>query len=210
MACAAIAASAGTGAAPALSGNVHARQLRRVSKREEARRYPRCGHQRIRDPARLLRLGCPGRSDARGNGRDGVGVQAPSARRRGRAQGSSATEDRRIRRFAVRRAANGRATGRSGQVRSARRRARHLRRPQLHPLGAAPDEAGLCQRARTLRARARVAALRIGVRFLRADGYRRRSLLPDRRNARVGARSRSRSTSSSAIRPGRTSRRSMR
>ena len=68
-----------------------------------------------------------------------------------------------------------------------RRRGRHLRRPQLHPVGAPPDAEGLRRRPRPLRARARAAAPRVGLRPLRADGHRRRPVFPDPRRHGVGA-----------------------
>ena len=57
------------------------------------------------------------------------------------------------------------------------RRGRHLRRPQLHPVGAASHAGGFRRRAHALRARARAAAQRLGLRVLRADGQRGRPLL---------------------------------
>ena len=87
----------------------HAHQLRRLSERQEARRHPGRRHQRLRDATRVLRLGCAVRSDARGDRRDGRGIRPASARDRGRAQGPSATEDRGIRRLAVRRPAHDRS-----------------------------------------------------------------------------------------------------
>ena len=68
------------------------------------------------------------------------------------------------------------------------RRARRVRRPELRALGAQPDAGRFPRRARARRARAAPAQARPGVRLLRADGRRRRPLLPDHRRARDRAR----------------------
>ena len=104
----------------------------------QARRHPGRGHQRVREPAGLLRLGRAVRAVARRARPDGGGVRAAPARRRGRAQGPPAARRSRSTSdslFAV--AAHGRAGARRRRRAAARRRGRDLRRPQLHALGAA-------------------------------------------------------------------------
>ena len=184
----------------------HAHQLCRLPERPQARRYPDRGHQRVREPARLLRLGRDVRAHAGRTRRNGRGVRPARAGRRRCATRPPAAEDRGIRRFAVR----GAAYRRAGEDARRRRgapvgRGRHLRRPQLRPLGAPAHADGLRRRARARRARARIAAARLGLRVLRADGQRGRPLLSRSSTAWKPSSRRSRSRSSCATRRARTS-----
>ena len=92
---------------------------------------------------------------------------------------------------------------------TADRRSRDLRRAAVHRLGAPRRAARLHRGAPALRAGAGAAAARARLRALRADGHRRRSLLPGARRAHRGDRRASRSGSSPARPRARRSRRSI-
>ena len=169
-------------------GTVHADQLRRLPEREEARRHSGRRHQRLRDAARVLRLGRAVRADDGRDRRDGGGIRSPSARRRGRAQ--AATSGRR---------------SRNTTTRCSSCCTRSSRRPTASDTELIGGEVDifvgsnyiLSVRHRTKKGFGNVRArterepellqIRRGLRALRADGHRRRPVLSDPRRHGVGA-----------------------
>ena len=188
----------------------HAGQLRRLRGRSQARRHPGRGHQRIREPPGLLRLGRAVRAHAEAELDEMArGVRPARARGRGRAQGPPAPEDRGVRRLAVRRA----RTVEIVKPKTARRAAGSARSTS----SSARTTCCRCATARSIgfadvraRTEREPELLRhgVGLRALRADGQRRRPLLPGARRARDASSRASRSSCSRAHRRAARSRRS--
>ena len=134
--------------------------------------------------------------DAGGAGRNARGIRAARARGRRRAQWTSAAEDRGVRRLALRSRPYRRAEGR----RAYRRRSQHLRRPELHPLGAqSPRRAS--KRARRAEREPHLLKHGSGYVFYALVDTIVDALLPGHRRPGDRARRRSRGTSSSSNAP---------